>query len=153
MFGQGQISWECQGFSARESQAAAGLQPLELLGEEGLRASFVSKLRLWLQQHNDHQDVGDTVDELLACWYPLVEDYSTRSLTYDSDVLLAIAGIAKVLAKSYHLSYSNGLWKEDLCAGLLWQAHKPQGVIEASTNPSFPSWTWIRHWGKKKLFS
>lgn len=51
-------------------------------------------------------------------WYQTVEQYSERALTVPTDKLLAIAGIATLINKSYGCGYVAGLWKEDLQKGL-----------------------------------
>jgi hypothetical protein len=53
-------------------------------------------------------------------WYELVRSYSSRELTFLSDKLPAVAGLASIMQKSYLGTYSAGLWKEDLQIGLAW---------------------------------
>jgi len=100
----------------------------------------------------------DSRDQFYA-WYSLVEEYSKRTLTYQSDVLSALAGLAKELASTQNIGYTNGLWKNDLARGLLWSIHRdpranrfPRSPVNNSlqeNNSKAPSWSWISHWGKE----
>ena len=60
--------------------------------------------------------------EKMNCWWSIVEDYSTRSLTFDSDPLVAISAIARLIQiQNPDLgTYLGGLWQKDLLTQLLW---------------------------------
>lgn len=100
----------------------------------------------------------DTKDQFYA-WYGLVEEYSKRTLTYQSDILSALAGLAKELASTQNIGYTNGLWKNDLARGLLWSIKDdrrarrfPRPPVNKSlqdNNAKAPSWSWISQWGKE----
>jgi len=45
----------------------------------------------------DHQSLNRNIGNLSARWYRLVEDYSRGNLTYDSDKLIAISGLAQAV--------------------------------------------------------
>lgn len=73
-----------------------------------------------------------------------VENYSLRSLSFDSDALNAFAGIMNYLRPIMRSGYVYGLPEAELDEALLWQ---PVGLIKRrvysdSGNPIFPSWTW-----------
>lgn len=100
----------------------------------------------------------DSNDQFYA-WYLLVEEYSKRTLTYQSDILSALAGLAKELASTQNIDYTNGLWKNDLARGLLWSikddrraSRLPRPPVNKSlqdNNAKAPSWSWISQWGKE----
>jgi hypothetical protein len=69
-----------------------------------------------------------------------VSNYSRRSLTYQSDKLKAIAGLADIFARQTGYECIAGLWKEDLTYGLMWQTIS-RGASRDDT--SIPSWSWI----------
>jgi hypothetical protein len=104
-----------------------------------------------------------TVDrrELLQGWYALIQDYRLRSLTYDTDVLPALAGIATAISETHKLHYLNGIWEEDLPLALLWfvdsrKSKLPTSEVEEpkppATLPVFPSWSWASSWGQRITF-
>jgi hypothetical protein len=89
-------------------------------------------------------------DELFKVWCEMVENYSRRSLTNPSDILIAIA-----LAREFHNKhglvlgeYAAGIWRHYFRSGLLWRAPSPeeggQEVKEAIQNGQSyaPSWSW-----------
>jgi hypothetical protein len=70
-------------------------------------------------------DVQDIKTEIYNSWYRLIEEYSTRHLTYpDKDKLVVISNVAKSYYGRYSQilgpeeSYVSGLWKGDLARGL-----------------------------------
>ncbi|SMY21948.1 unnamed protein product [Zymoseptoria tritici ST99CH_1A5] len=79
-------------------------------------------------------------------WRMLVKSYTSRQLTFPSDKLVAISGIA---AKSPQASrgarYLAGLWDESLLLDLLWQpmpgASKEPLAYDAAEQAA-PSWSW-----------
>jgi len=92
-------------------------------------------------ERNDHFDT----------WYDMVAHYSQRALSVDSDKLLAIAGLASLMGKYYHLTYVTGLWKEDLQVGLCWwvtlrnnmfRRDGPRSITENFPDYLAPTWSW-----------
>lgn len=80
-----------------------------------------------------------------ASWSGVVENYTSRQLTYNKDKLAAIHGIADaVLQRKKRLTYLAGLWKSWLLYDLLWNADwEPIGVAHGRpTPPVAPSWSW-----------
>jgi hypothetical protein len=54
------------------------------------------------------------------CWMRIVEIFSHCNLTYDSDCLLALSGLAKYFAQEFDDDYLAGMWRKDLFHQLLW---------------------------------
>ncbi|KAH7403899.1 heterokaryon incompatibility protein-domain-containing protein [Cadophora sp. MPI-SDFR-AT-0126] len=82
-------------------------------------------------------------------WYELVEAYSHRVFTNESDRLIAVAGLAaKFKSPGDELFY--GIWKSDLAYGLAWRVTdiKKGGVSAVSSSSPVPSWSWASHPGK-----
>ena len=90
---------------------------------------------------------GRTGDELHELWTKLVKDYTQRSLSYRSDILVAIGA----LAREFHTKngallgkYLGGLWENHVRSGLLW--HNTQLNLvpqpEQQTQYFAPSWSW-----------
>lgn len=77
----------------------------------------------------------------------MVSDYSRRSLTYGTDVLLALSGLASAASLGYECAYRAGLWEDYLSNGLLWYIAEPQTRMVKERLPGLPSWSWTSQWG------
>jgi len=84
-------------------------------------------------------------------WNDMVARYTRRALSVDSDKLLAVAGLASLMGKHYHLTYVTGLWKEDLQVGLCWwvtsrndmfRKDGPRSITENFPDYLAPTWSW-----------
>ena len=73
-------------------------------------------------------------------WIRIVEEYSSKQLSYETDRLPALSGLAAIMEHRTGDEYSAGLWKGDLVYGLLWSCtdNFPR------TPPMYlaPSWSW-----------
>ena len=72
-------------------------------------------------------------------WLYLVQSYSRLELTYKTDRLPALSGIACLMASKTEDGYVAGLWKRDITAGLLWYVWPSQPVV---TTYIAPTWSW-----------
>ena len=72
-------------------------------------------------------------------WLELVQSYSHLKLTYKTDRLPALSGIAYLVASKTNDVYVAGLWKDDIAAGLLWYVWPCQ---PATSTYIAPSWSW-----------
>lgn len=89
-------------------------------------------------------------------WYSLVEDYSSRFLTEESDKLPALAGLASKFRQEHSPgSYYAGIWSEHLPSALLWRTlfsysggqdklSNPLAVFQPRRPQTYraPSWSW-----------
>ena len=92
-------------------------------------------------------------------WHRLLLDFGSRNLTYSSDVLRALSGVAQIFAADLEDEYMAGIWKRDFRKGLLWSVRYYQttsGRVEINvkkavsslpldqqpTATSGPSWSW-----------
>lgn len=89
-------------------------------------------------------------------WYPLVEDYSNRQLTFKSDKTIAVTGLVDYLKQCnplYDRECIVGVWQGDV-KGLLWSIIKPESIL-AYDGTHYPSWSWawtnstISYWSSK----
>ena len=76
--------------------------------------------------------------DLLRLWINIVEEYSSLRLTHESDRLIALSGLAQIVAQKWNVRYIAGIWENILWAGLLWE---PQAVRVRSPL-RVPSWSW-----------
>jgi hypothetical protein len=77
-----------------------------------------------------------------ASWYGMwknwVRTYSAMSLTYPSDKLAAISGIAKMFQYVVHDEYVAGMWRKDLISQLItWRGRTVRPSVYRA-----PSWSW-----------
>lgn len=79
-------------------------------------------------------------------WYRLMDRYSNCELTYKTDRLPAVAGLAEAFARHGDVGlYMCGLWSESIHHGLLWAENSE--VAERVGDPyrpghSSPTWSW-----------
>ena len=74
-------------------------------------------------------------------WLSVVESYcSYRRLSFATDKLPAMAGIASTIQELTGGVYLAGIWKEDFMNGLLWQTWKDPRRVKHRA----PSWSWAR---------
>jgi hypothetical protein len=82
----------------------------------------------------------------LSGWYTCLQVYGQTKLTYMSDKLPAIAGIARRVADltNHHEEndYLAGLWRHDLPCGLLWTT-QPGHPASLAKPYRGPSWSWV----------
>lgn len=90
-------------------------------------------------------DEYDAISNLNALnWYTVVELFSTRKLTVESDKLPALGALAAYFSSLFSNSegsgYLAGLWREDMWRGLRWVRHGLPGTRPKCYRA--PSWSW-----------
>ncbi len=83
-------------------------------------------------------------------WNSWVSEFSARKLSFSTDKLPAMAGIARSFAMKFRLRYVAGLWEENLISGLLWQRHHTTSKPVRFGNEVAPSWSWASIEGRLK---
>ncbi|KAL8911007.1 MAG: hypothetical protein Q9171_003743 [Xanthocarpia ochracea] len=78
---------------------------------------------------------------LYNLWLLVMTKYTQRKLTYESDKLAALAGIASFFEICIGDRYLAGLFEGDILRSLLWRVMDPTQA--AAINPALaPSWSW-----------
>lgn len=72
-------------------------------------------------------------------WYKIVADFASREITYETDRLPAISGVAREVARHTKYDYRAGLWLQAMYIGLLWYLPK---CGTRSRSYVAPSWSW-----------
>ncbi|TVY92656.1 hypothetical protein LAWI1_G001452 [Lachnellula willkommii] len=82
-------------------------------------------------------------------WEFIVQEYTSRSFTYEKDKLIALAGVAEELSRIWKDTYLAGIWGGDVNRQLLWAK---DGIIDRTTGSEIkatrptqfraPSWSW-----------
>lgn len=83
----------------------------------------------------------ETNVDIYTCWCRMLEDFTSRNLTYDEDRLPAIAGIAKKIGVAADDSYHAGLWRRDMIFGILWRVISIDAA-RTTRSARAPSWSW-----------
>lgn len=168
VFGRREIRWRCMcGRSSERTPMETCRRRITTIRDLGSPTGLPEKiqyscevedgfnyLRMWIQ---DPDPLPDRVryrndkwfrDNHFDHWYSMVENYSRRELTRESDELPALAGIATAMAKTHNCKYLAGLWHEDLQTGLCWYVsarrrfHERDGQSKAAKGPAL-LWSWI----------
>ena len=75
-------------------------------------------------------------------WAVVIDNYTRCELTKASDKLVAVSGVARVLANRFNDSYVAGLWQSNLVGGLCWRVPK----MRRTTQDLIPSGLYARRW-------
>lgn len=78
--------------------------------------------------------------DVFRTWRDLVAAYTRRSLTYSTDVLPALSGLAERWSSKTESEYLGGLWRKDLLRDLLWVSTTPEQDRELPYLA--PTWSW-----------
>lgn len=134
-FSNGQVGWECSEFEEAEGYPTE--MPKYLLRNDRILPKPLKKglvpdqhgreLRSMKLEGKPEPDAQ--VNEIYAfeLWSSIVEDYSRLNLTEGRDKLVALSGIAELVAKqviglgSTAAIYHAGLWEKYLASQLLWK--------------------------------
>jgi hypothetical protein len=72
----------------------------------------------------------------------MVEAYTERDLTFDSDRLPAISGLAKLMQTGPDDEYICGLWRKTLLIDLMWWVQDWKAPHKRHENYYAPTWAW-----------
>ncbi|KAK8023296.1 HET-domain-containing protein [Apiospora marii] len=101
----------------------------------------------WARKHNYRNPWPEKVR---SEWNELVGEYSALQLTYTSDKIPALAGIARYYGTRHRSSFGRyvaGLWENSLPQDLLWYVKNAEGVTRPEVSPE-PSWSWASVTGR-----
>ncbi|KAI0555111.1 heterokaryon incompatibility protein-domain-containing protein [Xylaria curta] len=137
-----QMSWRCTTSEASETTPNPRQRKTALMHG---RATCEDKLKMWLyasaQMGNAPREKWFRWNQYDA-WYSVIEEYSTKDLSYVTDHLRALSGLADLFRRVHHATYVAGLWREDLQLGLAWYvaSNDPRPVKKAGDQKL--SWSW-----------
>ncbi|PMD31521.1 HET-domain-containing protein, partial [Hyaloscypha variabilis F] len=132
-FGRKQLFWECDELCACETFPAGLPQTTIDLGKARL-SSWMKTLASKPTDENNHLK--------LLLWNLIVQQYTGMALTFGSDKLLALSGIAKYLQSILGGTYLAGLWKEDILFQLSWCTADVPGLNPRLSEYRAPTWSW-----------
>jgi hypothetical protein len=138
-FGQTQIFWECGSHTACET-FPNGL-PLQL-EKFAIEPHVKRKAAKLLRSSSGLASRSlDDVSHPLQLWNEVLELYSGCQLSFGTDKLIAVAGLAAIAHHNISKNYLAGLWQEYLPFQLLWDIlNNPS----RSPPPPYraPTWSW-----------
>ncbi|KAI1458554.1 heterokaryon incompatibility protein-domain-containing protein [Annulohypoxylon moriforme] len=77
----------------------------------------------------------------LRFFYGLIERYSQRQLSFQSDILLALTGVSKAASRLLNTQITLGLPERNWLRSLMWEVRHPEQP-KYNLGLGFPSWTW-----------
>ena len=162
-FGKEQIFWECRVSKACEAypdglpeqfinhRTTAWREGEQVLSPNS-HAALPNNDPASASSMSDISTRNHTSNDVKRLWTRIVESYMSCDLTYSSDKLVAISGLASKLQKVTKTSYLAGLWYDDTFPqSLLWfvPASKQTDGRQSVRYPSLgsrdyraPSWSW-----------
>lgn len=144
-FCQDQIAWECLGSTRCNGFNAVEEQPGGLSNFQLTSRGIVKGMRL-----KDLNIDGMDEQNALQHWAQIVEAYSKTNLTWPTDKLIALSGMAKMMSRKIDRQYVAGLWGIHLESQLLWRVeplfnHSDRTFSHPAKSPSgyrAPSFSW-----------
>lgn len=124
----GQMIWQCQTHTESENASKTSI-----LGVLSQKIKQILKIVA---------EGSRSITAIYKGWYYLAQQYSHRRLSYASDKLPALSGLAAEFQNYTGDSYLAGLWKGDLAGGLLWAASTID-TLRRTTEYRAPSWSWV----------
>lgn len=148
-FDRDQLVWECAAMVACERHPAGLRTPLPVT--ESVRR-FRAEPRRGDRPGGEDGD-GDGRGDVAALWAPIVRAYSACKITFDTDRLIALHGIATKVREKLACRYVAGLWMRALEAQLAWHVAQPSSSHRPKKDQHVaPSWSWASVVGEVTLF-
>jgi hypothetical protein len=167
-YGPQQLIWECSMYQADEggritipTQDYRGKLFIQAMirGESERLAKPWQKLEqlLSLRYQKPEQNLKPIIPlDPYERWYDIVQQFTRRSLTKDTDTLPALAGLAREFQRTIKDVYCAGLWRKDIIRGLLWDRlpiWSKDGTTRWDTAKKSeylaPSWSWAGILGRQ----
>ncbi|KAJ4026005.1 hypothetical protein NW758_014318 [Fusarium oxysporum] len=148
------LIWECSNGFFWEGQSGFEGEPPESFGETRFggenRKTNDCVLELGLSEDETQyicQILCSEKEEALGeGWPALVEHYAQRHLSFLSDRLAAVEGIASELSKLHGVDYFAGIFESRCLEQLIWRSEDPQRLLD--TTYRFPTWSWLSSKGE-----
>jgi len=142
-YSDGEMFWECLAHSAREGNHRIVPHKPTPYRYESYECPQVK-----IQLVRPLDDNPSFPVSLPSDWQIIVSEYSRCRLTYRSDKLPALSGLASMYRRNTGYTYVAGMWIENLASELLWYCPVEQDYLhedtEITNDPCMePSWSWI----------
>ncbi|RMZ69352.1 heterokaryon incompatibility [Pyrenophora seminiperda CCB06] len=131
-FGARGVSWECR--------TAVADDTFYNTSEPQKQLTF-AKTKMQFDKIRRYECNIDSRADFLEAWFHVVKQYSTTSLTVQTDRLIAFSGIIAAVQERTRLTPFFGMWKEALVEELLWKV-LPTQRLHRLGNYRAPSFSW-----------
>jgi hypothetical protein len=137
-FADGQVYWECFNHSASERYPNGTKLYVDV--KDSLASRMVKQLKPLMALARMAEEVHVPYD----VWSGIVEAYSRSKLTYESDKLVALAGLAMEIDQIFQGDhYLAGLWRSGIPYSLMWTADgDTDDKVVRPRKYRAPSWSW-----------
>jgi hypothetical protein len=126
------LAWECRYIHGTEFWPSGFPQQNDSSKSTGSTFPFFEAKEIFRSQTATPQAIHDA-------WQNLVSDYSSRKMTRQDDILVAVAGLASICKAVSGDDYLAGLWRKNLLNDLLWRSDESRC---RSQNYTAPTWSW-----------
>ena len=137
-YGNDGIYWECLRVEASERVP----EGFEIEYEKD--SDYVQKFKRGIGKSVDLKPPLTEID-FHRLWYLIVQDYSRRLLSKESDRMAALLGVVTAMTESTHDKFVAGLWSTYFVIDLLWCVYGPGcptlGGLQGFTGPHGPMGT------------
>lgn len=133
LYGAEQLFWECRAISRAED---GDLRLGNLHNLDRLKGTASIERTIFGPRPDGDSEVN------YRGWYEMIEEYTQRSITHQSDRFPALSGVADAIAQTSRDIYHAGVWRKGLVEGLLWCAMSRDGPLKKPTSYRAPSWSW-----------
>lgn len=144
-FGTRQLYWECLETEASEVYPYGFPKPMTVNNVKR-KAPWLQML-LWNEDNDDYglQRPYNDPESALGYWHIIMEAYSRGQLTFTSDKMIALSGLANIMTEFIHGRYLAGIWEQSLLHQLVWYVRRPGVSVSDSLRREYrcPSWSWM----------
>jgi hypothetical protein len=145
---KGQFYWQCNSLLESEDQILSHTCEADLsrLLGEGERPSKYWRQKNILLSNTPLSSFrpGSNPNDQAHRWWSLMEEYSSRSLTFPEDFLPALAGLVALYQRLMGDESVVGLWKNNLAIHLSWRQGYFLNWSAKEVDDQQPSWSWTK---------
>ncbi|GAB7351892.1 hypothetical protein MBLNU459_g2435t1 [Dothideomycetes sp. NU459] len=149
VFSQGQMTWHCRSMICREDMPVADSgcphTPLEWLGLKP-RYLGVDTAKTWVDGNIEisrHETTHIVRSGTFAEYAKVIEEYTHRRMSFETDVIDALAGLSHIFTLCFKSKLIYGLPSNLLDVALLWRPTQQLYLREGPDGQfAFPSWSW-----------
>jgi hypothetical protein len=150
-FGSRQILWECKTLEACETFPHGMPGPLRK-GFKGKTqvdkcVNLASDLERGALSEEETRRVSMMDDPSQTVWRTIKEGYNDKNLTFHTDKVIALGGLAREIQRVSHDTFIAGFWRRNLLQELMWLCPytDTNDIIgrQRPTSYQAPSWSWL----------